>query len=166
MTNLFSEPEAVKTTQHHFEDAIAKDPRFALSYSGLADSYAYLAFFRQLPPESAVRSAEAAIQKALELDDSIGEAHDTLAVLRWRYDWDWGGAEQEFNHAIALAPSYSCSHEDLANFFSFTGRRIEALAEVAKSFELDPGPTQGLSKRGFITSCGILTVCLRSAEKE
>ena len=134
--------------KRYFEEAIAKDPNFGLAYSGLADSYVYLAFFRQLPPEVAYRSAKEAVHKALELDDSIGEAHDTLAMLSWRYEWDSQAAEREFDQAIALAPSYSCAHEDHSEFLGMHGRRSEALAELAKSIEMDPSPSSALTEAG------------------
>jgi TolB-like protein/DNA-binding winged helix-turn-helix (wHTH) protein/Flp pilus assembly protein TadD len=148
MTNVFSMPRELNNARQYFEKAIQKDPGFALAYSGLADSYAYSAFFRQLPADSAYRSAKEAIRKALELDDSIGEAHDTLALLSWRYDWDWVTAEKELNQAIALAPSYSCAHEDHAVYLSMTGRRDEALVELNKSIELDPGPSSSITEAG------------------
>ena len=130
MTNLFSRPQDLTTARGYFEQAIQRDPGFALAYSGLADSYTYSAFFRQVRPELAYRSAKDAIGRALELDDSIGEVHDTLALLSWRYDWNWKAAEAELNQAIALAPSYSCAHEDRALYLSQSGRREEALAEL------------------------------------
>jgi TolB-like protein/DNA-binding winged helix-turn-helix (wHTH) protein/Flp pilus assembly protein TadD len=148
MTNVFSTPRELNNARHYFEEAIRKDPGFALAYSGLADSYTYSAFFRQMPTDVAYRSAKEAIRKALELDDSIGEAHDTLALLSWRYDWDWEAAEKELNQAIALAPSYSCAHEDRALYLSQTGRRVEAMAELSKSIELDPGPSSALTESG------------------
>jgi eukaryotic-like serine/threonine-protein kinase len=119
-----------------------------MAYAGLADSFAYLAFFRQLPPEIAYRSADKAIHRALELDANMAEAYDTLAVLSWRFGWDWAAAEREFNQAIALAPSYSCAHEDYSEYLSFTGRRIEALAEVDRSIEMDPSPSSALTEAG------------------
>jgi tetratricopeptide (TPR) repeat protein len=84
--------------------------------------------------------------KALQLDEGIGEAHETLAVLNWRYKGDWDGAEREFNRAIALVPSYSCAHEDRAIYLSFAGRRAEALSEIQKSSELDLSPSLALAK--------------------
>ncbi len=72
------------------------------------------------------------------MDPDVGEAHEALAVMRWRYEWDWTGAEREFRDTIALAPSYDCAHEDHASFLSFTGHRAEALAEIIKSHELNP----------------------------
>jgi TolB-like protein/DNA-binding winged helix-turn-helix (wHTH) protein/Tfp pilus assembly protein PilF len=148
LTNEFTKPQALKTAQRYFEESIQKDPGFALAYAGLADSYTYLGLFHGASPEFAYRSAEKAIHKALELDDSIGEAHDTLGLLSWRYKWDWDAAEREFTRAIALAPSYSCAHEDYSEYLSFLGRRAEALAEIAKSIELDPGPSFAITESG------------------
>jgi len=132
----------------YFEESIRKDPRFGLAYAGLADSYVFLALADGISREVAYRSAKEAIRKALELDETIGEAHDTLGVMSWRFDWNWDAAEREFNRAITLAPSYSCAHEDRAVFLSFLGRRAEALAEVAKSNELDPGPSSTMTESG------------------
>jgi tetratricopeptide (TPR) repeat protein len=112
----------------------------------LADSYVFLAFADGISRDEAYRSAKEAVHKALELDETIGEAHDTLGVISWRFDRDWDAAEREFDRAIALAPSYSCAHEDRAVFLSFLGRRAEALAEVAKSNELDLGPSSTMTE--------------------
>jgi len=136
-TNEYSKPASLRKAQQFFEDSIQRDPNFALAYAGLADTFVYLAFSGALQKDQAYRSAKEALAKALELDDTIGEAHDTLGLLRWRFEWNWGAAEQEFNRAIALAPSYSCAHEDRAIFLAFTGRRAEALAELAKIDQLD-----------------------------
>jgi TolB-like protein/DNA-binding winged helix-turn-helix (wHTH) protein/Flp pilus assembly protein TadD len=150
LSNQFTMAEPLNMAKNYFEESIRKDPGFALAYSGLADSYVYLAFFGRgkLPPDRAYRSAKEALGKALELDDSIGEAHDTLGLLSWRFEWNWDAAEREFNHAIALAPSYSCAHEDHAEYLSFMGRRADALAEIAKSNELDPGPSSAMTESG------------------
>src|SRR6266404_463297 len=148
LSNQFTMAQPLAMSKQYFEESIRKDPAFALAYSGLADSYLYLAIFRQLSPDSAYRSATEALRKALELDDTIGEAHDTLGILSWRYKWDLKAAERELNQAIALAPSYSCAHEDRAGFLSFMGRRAEALAEVAKSSEMDPGPSSAMTESG------------------
>jgi TolB-like protein/DNA-binding winged helix-turn-helix (wHTH) protein len=145
-TTGFTKPDSLEKAQHHFEESIQKDPDFALAYAGLADTYVYLAFLGQLSRDPAYRSAKQALGKALELDDTIGEAHDTLAVLNWRFDWDWDAAEREFNRAIALAPSYSCAHEDRAIYLGFTGRRAEALAEITKINQLDSGPSSAMAE--------------------
>ncbi|MGA2645012.1 MAG: winged helix-turn-helix domain-containing protein [Candidatus Sulfotelmatobacter sp.] len=146
LSNQFTMAQPLNAARSYFEESIQKDPGFALAYSGLADSYAYLGFFRQVSPDGAYRPAKEALRKALELDDSIGEAHDTLGLLSWTYEWDWDAAEREFNRAIALAPSYSCAHEDRSIYLGFTGRRAEALAEIAKSSELDPGPSSAMAE--------------------
>jgi tetratricopeptide (TPR) repeat protein len=86
------------------------------------------------------------LAKALELDEGIGEAHDTLGVLSFVFDWDWETADREFNRAIALAPSYSCAHEDRATFLALMGRRAEALAEITKIDQLDYGFGVGRSE--------------------
>jgi len=137
--NEFTKPDSLKKAQAYFEEAIQKDPDFALAYAGLADSYVYMAFAGALPKDQAYRSAKDALAKALALDDSIGEAHDTLGLLSSEFDWDWDTADREFNRAIALAPSYSCAHEDRAQFLALTGRRTEALAEITKIDQLDYG---------------------------
>jgi TolB-like protein/DNA-binding winged helix-turn-helix (wHTH) protein len=136
-TNYFFSGPQMKIAQNYFLESIRKDPNFAPAYAGLADSYLYLAFDREISPESARGPAQQAIAKALQLDPDVGEAHEALAVLRWRYDWDWAGAEREFRDTIALAPSYDCAHEDYSGFLSFTGNRTEALAEITKSHELN-----------------------------
>ena len=137
--NEYTKPASLKKAQRYFEEAIQEDPNFALAHAGLADSYVYLAFAGALQKDQAYRSAKEALAKALELDDSIGEAYDTLGLLSWRFDWDWDAADREFNRAITLAPSYSCAHEDRAMFLGFMGRRDEALAEIAKIDQLDYG---------------------------
>jgi tetratricopeptide (TPR) repeat protein len=149
LSNQFTMERPLNMAKSYFEESIRKDPGFALAYSGLADSYVYLAFFGQgQSPDRAYRSAKEALRKALELDDSIGEAHDTLGLLSWRFEWNWDAAEREFSQAIALAPSYSCAHEDRAEYLSFIGRRADALAEMAKSNELDPGPSSAMTESG------------------
>jgi TolB-like protein/DNA-binding winged helix-turn-helix (wHTH) protein/Tfp pilus assembly protein PilF len=140
-TTEFTKPVSLKKAQHYFEDAIQKDPDFALAYAGLADTYVYLAFTGAMSRDRAYRSAKEATGKAQELDDSMGELHDTLGVLSWQFEWDWDAAEREFNRAIALAPSYSCAHEDRSIFLAFRGRRADALTEIAKIDQLDSGPS-------------------------
>ena len=144
--NDFTTGLPLNTAKQYFEESVRKDPGFALAYSGLADAYAYLGFFHQLPAETAYRSAEEALRQAAALDNNIGEIHDTQAVLNWRYRWDWDGADRELQQAIALSPSYICAHEDRAEFLGFQGRRAEAKAEVAKSMELDSSVSSALTE--------------------
>jgi TolB-like protein/DNA-binding winged helix-turn-helix (wHTH) protein/Tfp pilus assembly protein PilF len=139
-TTEYTKPDSLRKAQHLFEDSIQKDPNFALAYAGLADTYVYLAFDGALPRDEASRSAKKVLARALELDDTVGEAYDTLGVLSWTFDWDWDSADRAFNRALELAPSYSCALEDRAIFLAFRGRRTEALAELAKIDQLDAGP--------------------------
>lgn len=132
----------------YFEESIRKDPNFAEAYSGLADAYLYLAIFRHAPHEAALQSAHDALRKAAQLDDSIGEVHDTLGTINWVHDWNWIEAEREFNRAIATAPSYSCAHEDRALFLAFLGHRTEAMAEVARINQIDLGPSGSMTEEG------------------
>lgn len=148
MENEFTTAEPLNKAKNYFEEAVKKDPGFAAAYSGLADAYIYLALFRQISPEAAYRSAEPAVRRALELDDTSGEAYDTQAVLNWRFRWDGDAAERSLNQAIALAPSYSCAHEDRGEYLAFRGRRAEAEAEMVKSRELDPSIGSAITESG------------------
>jgi TolB-like protein/DNA-binding winged helix-turn-helix (wHTH) protein/Tfp pilus assembly protein PilF len=136
-TNEYGTPDSLTKAQHLFQESIQKDPKFGLAYAGLADTYVYLAFSGALQKDQAYRSAKEEVAKALELDDSIGEAHNTLGLLSSEFDWDWDTADREFSRAIALAPSYSCAHEDRAFFLALTGRRADALAELSLIDQLD-----------------------------
>ena len=139
ITSDFLTPLGLQTAQGYFEQAIQEDSSFALGYVGLADCYVYLAILHRLSPDQAYGPAKAALRKALELDDSIGEAHATLAILNWRHDWDLAATEREFNYALALTPNFGCAHLTRSYYLSWKGWRTEALAELAKSRELDPG---------------------------
>ncbi len=122
-----------------FMQAIAKDPDYALAYTGLADTLAVLGNNRYIASVHAYPRARAAAKKALELDDNLAEAHTSLANVLADYDWDWAGAEKEFRRAIELNPGYATAHD----FFAFIvlsrmGRHDEAIAEIHKARELDP----------------------------
>jgi tetratricopeptide (TPR) repeat protein len=132
----FITPQGIKNAQHYFEEAIQKDPSFALAYVGLANCYMNLGQFRWVLPEDAYRPAKEAIAKALRLDESVGEAHTILGWLSWRYDWDWPTAEREFRYALELNPNYGDGHGYLVVYLGWGGRRNEALAELAKMGEL------------------------------
>ena len=97
------------------------------------------ASFRHLSPEQAYRSAKQAFSKALALDDGLSDAHATVALLSWQYEWDWAAAEREFNYSIALDPSYDCVRAYHATYLAWRGRRAEALPEITKGRELNPG---------------------------
>jgi TolB-like protein/DNA-binding winged helix-turn-helix (wHTH) protein len=138
-TTEFTKPASLKKAQQFFEDAIREDPRFAPAYAELADTYVFLAYDGAMPKEQAYEAATKLVAKAMELDDSVGAAWNTLGELKWNFDWDWDAADRAFSRAIALSPSYSCAHEDRAVFLATLGRRSEALAEIAKIDQLDTG---------------------------
>jgi tetratricopeptide (TPR) repeat protein len=120
-----------------FERAIQRDPSLALAYVGLADSYIYLGSQRWVPPQEAYAHAREALRKALALDQTLGEAHSSLGWLSWRYDWNWPLAEREFKDAVELNPNYVAGHEELTWYLAWSGRRVEALTELASMARLD-----------------------------
>jgi serine/threonine protein kinase/tetratricopeptide (TPR) repeat protein len=129
---------AIKSGQSYFEEAIREDPNFALAYAGLAECYLNLGAYRWLPPQDAYRRGSEAVQRALQLDEALSEAHTTLGYLDWQYAWDWQAAERELRHAIDLNPNYVEGHISLVWYLAWSGRRDEALAEVQKLLRLDP----------------------------
>jgi TolB-like protein/Flp pilus assembly protein TadD len=122
----------------YFQQAIAKDPTYALAYSGLADCYSLLAGGGMVPPKEGYLRAKDAALKALELDDTLAEAHTSLALIKSSFDWDWSGADKEFQRAIELNPSYADAHRLHAVALWQTGRLDEAIAETKTTLELDP----------------------------
>ncbi len=122
----------------YFEQAIEKDPKFALAHAGVADSYSLLAWSGMVPPREGYPKAKAEAIKALEFDDTLAEAHASLALVRECYDWDWTGAEQEFRRAIELDSNYATAHEWYGNYLAEMGRFDEAFQEIRRAQELDP----------------------------
>ena len=122
-----------------FQQAIDLDPNYALAYAGLADSYALLGSATVgLSPHEVYPKAKAAAMKALELDDSLAEAHTTLGFFRLLYDWDWAAAEQEFKRATELNPNYASAHDGYGFYFKVMGQLSEAIRECKRAQELDP----------------------------
>ena len=138
----FTDPATLNQAKDNFEEAIRKDPSFSLAYSGLAETYLGLVWFGkgQISPADGYRSARNLVQKALELDPNNGEAYTARGELNWHGDLDWNAAERSFDEALALAPSFSCAHEDRAMLTALMGHRNEALSELAKVKQIDPGP--------------------------
>jgi serine/threonine protein kinase/tetratricopeptide (TPR) repeat protein len=129
--------EGMQQSIDYFQQAIQKDPRYALAYAGQADSYALLADFNVLPAREVLPKLKSAAAKALELDDSLAEAHTSLAWARL-HDWDWAGAEKEFKRAIELNPSYPTAHSWYGEYLMALGRFDEALGELNRAYELNP----------------------------
>src|SRR5579871_1466147 len=129
--------EDLEQSIDYFQQAIQKDPRYALAYAGQADAYALIADFNVLPAKEVLPKVKAAAGKALELDPSLAEAHTSLAWALF-HDWDWSGAENEFKRAIALNLSYSTAHSWYAEYLMALSRFDEALSEMNRAHELDP----------------------------
>jgi eukaryotic-like serine/threonine-protein kinase len=132
-------PDGVRKGLEYFEQAIQKDPNFALAYAGVADSYAVAggSYLNLTDMESRPKAREAAL-KALELDDSLAEAHTNLADTYMYFDWDFKKSEEEFRKAIALNPNYPTAHQWYSECLYATGRFDDAIAEAKRALELDP----------------------------
>ncbi len=122
----------------YFRQAVEKDPSYALAYAGIADCYGLLGAYFVMEPHQAFTSAREAANKALELDDGLAEAHTSLALVHWLYDWDWAAADREFRKAIELNPQYVMAHHWRGLFLGEMGRFDEAEAEMQKALERDP----------------------------
>jgi TolB-like protein/DNA-binding winged helix-turn-helix (wHTH) protein len=122
----------------HFQQAIEKDPNYALAYDGLADCWAALGWYAYLAPAETFPNAKAAVSKALSLDDSLAAAHTSLAFVSLYYDRDWAKAEHEFRRGIDLNTNYASGHHWYAEFLSLVGRHDEAIVESERARELDP----------------------------
>jgi serine/threonine protein kinase/tetratricopeptide (TPR) repeat protein len=122
----------------YFQQAIEKEPRYALAYAGLADCYNLLSNYDVLPPKETVPKAREAAMKALRLDDMLAEAHASLGYAMMQYDWDRLAAETEFRRAIELNPSYAEAHHWYGLLLATKGRFNDALGEMKQAQELDP----------------------------
>jgi TolB-like protein/DNA-binding winged helix-turn-helix (wHTH) protein/Flp pilus assembly protein TadD len=132
--------DGLKSALNYFNQAIAEDPNYAPAYSGLADTYALLADWEYgvMTPKEALPKAKAAAVKALELDSTLGEAHNSLAFCLDVFDWDFDAAGKEFQRAIELNPGYATAHQWYASHLIVLGRNDEAIAEMRKAESLDP----------------------------
>jgi TolB-like protein/DNA-binding winged helix-turn-helix (wHTH) protein/Tfp pilus assembly protein PilF len=130
--------EGFRQAADYFQQAIAKDPNYARAYAGLADTFALMSTWLMVPQNEFMPQARAAALKALQIDDSLAEAHTSLALIAEYYDWDWQTAEKEFRRAIQLDPGYATAHQWYAECLSFQGRFDDALAESERARRLDP----------------------------
>lgn len=128
----------LETAIHYFNSAIAIDPNYALPYAALAESYIPLSYFGYMRGTDARVKVTAAAEKALELDDSLAEAHTALGSAKSFYDYDWEGAEKEFRRAIELNPNYATAHAWYGQMLGSEDRQEEALAEGRRAIQLDP----------------------------
>ncbi len=131
-------PEGLKKGIECFNQAIALDPNYALAYAGLADCHNMLGDYALMLPNQTFLKALTAATKALELDDKLAEAHASLALAKLYYEWDFPGAEKEFQRALELNPNYATGHQWYGEYFMMMGRYDESLAEMKRALELDP----------------------------
>jgi TolB-like protein/DNA-binding winged helix-turn-helix (wHTH) protein/Flp pilus assembly protein TadD len=132
--------DSLKVALAYFNQAIDEDPKYAESYSGLADTYALLGDWQYaaMTAKEALPKAKSAAIKALELDSALGEAHNSLAFCLDGFDWDFDSAGKEFRRAIELNPGYATAHHWYAWHLSLLGRYDEAVVEMRKAQNLDP----------------------------
>ncbi len=130
--------EGLRKGLEYFQQAIAKDPDYALAYIGIADCYNVLGAHGYLPPNETYPKAKTATFKALEIDDTLAETHASLGICNLYYDWDWPAAKGRFKRAIELNPGYATAHHWYAIYLSSMGRVEEAIAEMKRAQRLDP----------------------------
>jgi TolB-like protein/Tfp pilus assembly protein PilF len=131
-------PEGLQKAIEYFQQALEKDPAYALAYAGLADTYNTLAFFTVLPPREVMPKAKAAAVKALGIDDNLAEAHVSLGWAGFTYDLDWPAAGKHFERAVVLNPAYPVAHSFYSLYLGALGRSEEGLTEAKRALDLDP----------------------------
>ena len=130
--------DSMRRSVELFQEAIAKDPSYARAYAGLADSYGVMAVNGQMPTAKSIPLAREASAKALQLDPTLAEPHATLGLLKFEFDWDFAGAQEEFSRCLALNPGYATGHHWAGLNFIAMGKFESADAELRKAQELDP----------------------------
>lgn len=129
--------EDLQKAIEYYKQAVEKDPSYALAYSGLSNCYGRLGN-SYLPPHEAYPTAKAYAAKALEIDDTLAEAHSSMAAVRLFYDWDWVEGEKEARRALDLNPNYAHAYDMRSIYLHAMGRPSEAMAETRRALELDP----------------------------
>jgi TolB-like protein/Tfp pilus assembly protein PilF len=119
----------------YFQQAIQRNPQYAAAYAAMAEAYVVR---HDIPPEEAFSKAKSAARAALQMDDTLAEAHSALAASLFWYDWDWAGAEKEFQRALALNPNYARAHQWYAQYLRTMGRQDLAVEELKRAEQLDP----------------------------
>jgi len=130
--------EALNKSIECFQQAIGKDPNYALAYSGLADTYALLGFRGRVRLQDALLRAKAAALRAIELGDTLSDPHASLAFIAETHEWDWATAEREYKRAIELNPDDARAHHLYAGYLTYVGRVDEGITEEVHARELDP----------------------------
>ncbi|MCZ2074694.1 MAG: tetratricopeptide repeat protein [Bryobacterales bacterium] len=142
----------LKRSISYFENAIMRDPDYALAYTGLADAHNVLAQFGEIPPSEAMPKARTAALRALELDPNLAEAHVSLGAILEAYDWNWSEAERSYRRAIELNPQLSAAHLWYGMFLRDQGRQAEALPELETAYRLNPTAQLSSLNMAFVYS--------------
>ena len=122
-----------------YNEAIRLDPNYAQAYAGLADTYDTMGFYGMLPPAASYERAREAAKKAIQIDDSLGEAHAALAEVLMHYDYNWPGAREEFETAIRQEENYASAHDEFSLYLTLCGDSNGAMKELQRAHDLDPG---------------------------
>ncbi len=130
--------ERMRKSIEYFNRAIEVDPNYALAYSGLADGYVVLGTFYVMAPKEAFAKAKVAATKAVQLDDTLAEAHASISIIKLLHEFDWPGYEREYRRVIELNPNYATAHYEYAQYLAAMGRFEEATREGKRAQELDP----------------------------
>jgi len=141
--------EGLHKAKEHFSRAIELDPFYALAYSGLADTYTLLGSYGVLPMGEAYPLGRAAARRALELDDTLGEAHNSLAAISADFYWEWTEAERHFNRAVELNPNYETALGFYSTYLAYMGRHEEALTFATRARDLDPASPSAFHNLGM-----------------
>ncbi len=130
--------ERIHKAMEFFRLATEKDERYALAYTGIADSYSIFGLYGYIPPAEAFPKARSAAHKALEIDDTLPEAHLSMATVRWWFDWDFKAAERDFKRAIGMNPNFALAQVWYGNFLATLGRFEESLYHTRFGQQIDP----------------------------
>jgi TolB-like protein/Tfp pilus assembly protein PilF len=128
----------VRKSADYFQQAIDKDPTYAQAYAGLAEAYILFPAYAVGPANEAYPKAKAAALKAIEIDETVAEAHNALASVKNEYEWKFAEGEAQYQRAIALNPNYAAAHQWYSEYLANMGRYSEAFAEIKRAQELDP----------------------------
>ncbi|HQU82758.1 MAG TPA: winged helix-turn-helix domain-containing protein [Pyrinomonadaceae bacterium] len=150
----------------YYKQAIAIDPNYALAYAGIADAYRSFSLTSDVDPNDAMPKAKAAALKAIELDETLADAHTALGFILFFYDWDWAAAEKEYKRALELDPNSADAHQAYAHLLSNLGRHSEALAEIKRAKEIEPLNLRTNALEGeFLLHAGQREAAIESLQK-
>jgi TolB-like protein/DNA-binding winged helix-turn-helix (wHTH) protein/Flp pilus assembly protein TadD len=162
--NRRSPPDLSKAVEY-FQQAIERAPAYAPAYAGLSDAYRMFGL-QGLPPRECMPKAEVAARKALALDDTLAEAHASLAGVLYRYQWDWEGAEREFQRSLELDPNFAEGHRAYAIYLATVRRNEEAVAQARRARELSPlSPIINVELGGTLVSVGRYDEAIQQVHK-